>query len=281
MAVTRKKTAAKKREAPAKKKRDAKSTVSLPTEKSVPLTNLGDFSILLYGREKVGKSSLAAQFPDALFLAFEPGLKALSVYSMEMRTWADFVKACQLLEESDRFQTVVIDTVDLAYDRCMDYVGKKHGFDHPGDENDYGASWKKVRTEFTRWVSFLQNIGRGVIFISHSREVELKTRGGRTSHRIQPSMSGQAAGTLEPMVDIWAYYAYDDDGGRQLYIRGTDLIAAGCRLVDNFKKVDTFISMGASPEEAFKHFTNAFDNKATAARSGARKKVARKPRRKQ
>ena len=49
--------------------------IKLPTKKSKIESDLSKYSILLYGKIKIGKTSLAAQFPDALFLMTEPGGK--------------------------------------------------------------------------------------------------------------------------------------------------------------------------------------------------------------
>ena len=49
-------------------------TVTLPTTKTKPTTDLAKQSILLYGVPKLGKSSFASQFPEARFFECEPGL---------------------------------------------------------------------------------------------------------------------------------------------------------------------------------------------------------------
>lgn len=52
----------------------------LPTEKKQPKQKLEDYSILLYGQPKIGKSTFCSQMDMPLFLATEPGLEALSVW---------------------------------------------------------------------------------------------------------------------------------------------------------------------------------------------------------
>ena len=56
------------------------SGLTLPTEKSKPSSRLGDYTWLIYGAKKIGKTSLVAQFPETLILSFEPGTKALEVF---------------------------------------------------------------------------------------------------------------------------------------------------------------------------------------------------------
>src|SRR3990167_9705344 len=147
--------------------------LSLPNEVSEPSNDISEYSILLYGREKIGKTTFAAQFPDAFFLLFEPGGKALSIYRREVLNWKDFLGYIKLLKEDDRFKTIVIDTVDLCYKACYDHIMEERGIDHPSEE-DWGMAWNLIKDEFTRAMATIQKLGRGVILISHAQEKELK-----------------------------------------------------------------------------------------------------------
>jgi hypothetical protein len=233
--------------------------LSLPDKPSEPVRNIAEYSILLYGREKIGKTTFAAQFPDTFFLLFEPGGKALSIYRREVTTWREFLGYIKLLKETDQFKTVVIDTVDLCYKRCYDHINKELGIDHPSEE-DWAKAWNMIKDEFTRAMATIQNLGRGVIFISHAQDKELKKRYGGSEHRIVPTMPKQARDVLEPMADIWMYAEYDPEGNRQFIIRGDQMIAAGHRLQDHFIGID-HIPMGKSPKDAYRNFIAAFDNR--------------------
>lgn len=250
------------------------ATISLPTAPSVPCSELGDFIMLLYGLEKIGKTSLAAMFPDAFFLMFEPGGKSLRIYQRPVNKWDDFLQYILQLEKDKRFKTVVIDTIDLCYKMCEAHVCKQMGIDHPSDE-DYGKAWGRVTDEFARLISRLARIGKGVIFISHSKEQTIRRKGGSETHRIVPTMASGARRVIEPMVDIWCYYDYDADGGRELYLRGDDLISAGTRLTEHFLDVQK-IPMGGSAAEAFKNFMLAFNNELQSQREEKAKETKRK-----
>lgn len=234
-------------------------SLALPTELSVPSSDLGEFTTLLYGREKIGKTSLAAQFEDAYLLMFEPGAKALSVFCSTIRTWKEMLGYVSLIEKSKRFKTIVIDPADIAFKVCQKYVCQKMAIEHPSDE-DWGKGWNAVKDEFERIVLRLVNTGRGVIFISHETDREIKRRNGSSSHRIQPSLPKQARDILEPLVDIWMYYEYDSEGKRTLHVTGDDMISAGHRLRHRFVGISE-IDMGSSPEEGYRNFVKAFNTK--------------------
>lgn len=236
---------------------------SLPTEKSIPSSSLQDYSILIYGRKKIGKSSLTAQFDRMLGLMCEPGGKAQSMYQAPCRDWKELRAKTRLFIEDKRFQTASIDTADFAYEFCMDYVCTKMVMDHPSDEG-YGKGWKAVRTEFTDWVNELLHSGKGVIFISHIKDEEIKNRKNESRHRAGSSMSGQASDILEGLVDIWGCYDYNGKE-RVLIIGGSDELDAGHRCEGRFKYEDgsdiETIPMGNSAKKGYENFIAAFENR--------------------
>lgn len=259
------------------KKETTVDELSLPSTPSSPAKSIGDYSILLYGEKKIGKTTLASRFPGAFFLMLEPGSKALSVYQRPVNAWSEFKKYVTLLVHDKRFQTVVIDPVDLAYKRCASYICQKLVIEHLSEE-DWGKGWDAARDEFTYEINRLLHIGKGVIFISHAAEKEIKTRTGEKYHKIAPTMSGQARDILEGIVDIWAYYCYDSKA-RVLYIEGDDHIGAGHRLESRFKYTDGSpikeIPMGHSPKEAYENFMKAFNNQILKGGAVATKKILR------
>lgn len=82
--------------------------------------------ILIYGQPKIGKTTLAAQFPRNLLLAFEPGYNALNNKMVQPITkWAEFKTVLRQLERpeiKEKFDTITIDTADIAWDYCEKYI---------------------------------------------------------------------------------------------------------------------------------------------------------------
>jgi len=241
---------------------------------------------LWYGVEKIGKTVLASKFPSTLFLFFESGGKALTLMQELMPDWVTFRKAVKKLTTTKHpFKNVVIDTADIAYDRCLEQVCIEMAIDHPSDE-EYGKAWGAVKQEFNRQVLALNNSGLGVICVAHQAVKSLKSRSRSDEHhRIQPLMSKQALAVIEPMVDIYAYFHFDADGKRQIQIVGDELVAAGHRLGDElgrFKYPDGSsihqIPMGKNGDEAYRNFVAAFENKlgTTGSRRVTKKKASKK-----
>ena len=251
---------------------------TLPKERSRPCDKLQDYSSLIYGRKKIGKTTLASMFKKAFFMLCEPGGKALSLYARPVRNWLEFKAYVRLIIKSKNFENVVIDTADYSYEYCFDYQCKKMVIDHPADEA-WGKGWKAIKKEYSSEITKLLHSGKGVIFISHAREEEVKKRGGETYNRTASTLSGQAKELLEGLVDIWAFYTYEGDQ-RVLIIQGDDYIDAGHRVEGRFLYSDGSpmekINMGNSKEEAYTNFVAAFENKLDKPIKAVKKKIVLK-----
>jgi len=244
-----------------KKRRTSSSGFTLPTEMKSPSGHIGDYSILLHGEPKIGKTSLASCFPEVFFLEFEPGTKGLHRFSEEVSSWSDFQGWVTALDKDrSQFKTVVIDTADIAYKLCREHVCRKHGMEHPSDEG-YGKGWDLVSTEFQKWMSKIQKTGRGVIFISHSQYKEVKSFDGTSRHKIMPTLSNSAAKVMIGMVDFIFYFYFGKGDRRRLQVEGTSDIEAGTRGEDglHFKGI-TSIAMGANEKEAYANLIKGFKN---------------------
>lgn len=239
----------------------------LPKEPSVPLQDLGGYTLLIYGRKKIGKTTLASMFSKngkkVIFLFFEPGGKALRLYQEQMTSWKKFTRYVDLLVKDTTFGTVVIDTADYAYDDCLIHSCELLGIEHPADAA-YGKGWNAVKTEFTKQIRKLLRSGKGVIFISHQKEMEVEDRDGKVYDKTTNTLSGQAREVIEGLVDIWVNYDYEG-AERVLTILGSKNVDAGHRLKERFKYTDGTkirkISMGTSEEEGYQNFINGFNNK--------------------
>lgn len=252
----------------------ARPAVVLPDVASEPSDLLADYSVLLYGAKKIGKTTLCSEFPDPLFLATEPGTKALRVRAVPVLDWLTAVGAVDALEarlkkEPKYCGTVIVDTVDLLYEYAFNYACKKAGVAHPHDANDYGATWRAVKTTFRDLLIRMLNLPCGVILVSHDTEKEVETADGSKVDRVQPTMSGQALGEVEGMVDIIGHYGFEDRQ-RMLFIRGRQTLVAGSRLKEHFVRSGgkpgvpadrvCAIPLGRTEREAYRAVLAAFNN---------------------
>jgi hypothetical protein len=244
--------------------RPATETLTLPAEPSRPIDTLFGYTYLFYGDRKIGKTTLAAQFPDPFFLMFEPGGRALSIRQVDIQTWEEFLQYITLLEKNPKYcKTVVIDTGYMAYERCHEYCLAELGLEDPRDDA-WGNGWKAIDREFRQAHQRLFNLNIGVIVTAHSEMREVKGFDGNVRDKLVTQLGKQATRYYAGIMDVIAYYTYDKNGNRVLRIQGNEDVEAGHRIKKHFRYTTgqpiTFIPMGNSEEEGFKNLLTAFKN---------------------
>lgn len=250
----------------------ARKKLLLNMELSTPPNGMFDYSWLIYGAKGIGKTTLASRFgKKVVFINTEPGTKALKARENRVTNWLDFVDLVDALEEmADPEVTVVVDVIDLVYDFIYDKICKDQRIESPTDENDFGATWKKIRRLFRVQVQRILDLPGGKVLLSHDAEKEIELRDGTTTDRTQPTMSKQALAEVEGLCDIVGFYHYQGND-RFLELGGSQTMVAKCRLEEHFlvkgKRYGqegyrvTCVPMGESSIESFENLVNAFDNK--------------------
>ena len=171
--------------------------------------DLSGYITYIYGRPKTGKTTLAVQAPGALLLAFERGYNALpGVIAQDITSWAEMKQVSRELkkpEVREVFQTLIVDTVDIAADCCQKYICNQLGIDNIGDGGWTNNGWAKYKKEFEDVFRSLTQMGYAVIFISHTKEKSLKRKDGTEYTQITPSLQTSANSIVENMADIYGF----------------------------------------------------------------------------
>lgn len=237
--------------------------VKLSTEFTEPISDLGIATVLISGEKKIGKTSLANQFGNNLVMAHEIGYKGLRIRKEDVPDWETARAVVRALRKDRFYNTVTIDTADKSFKQCEEWSNRRLGISHASEE-EWGKGWAAIRTEYERFIDSLTHTGKGVILISHTQEREVKRRNGETYTVIASTMPRQGREIIEGLVDIWCYFGYDGNR-RVLTIIGDDHISAGHRFSERFRTPDgqpiRNIDMGRSPEEGYKNFLRAWNNK--------------------
>ena len=185
--------------------------------------------IFLYGPPKIGKTTLAVQFPRNLLLGFEHGWNAIdNVMAVDVPTWTEFKKYVKQLSTDEdlkqQFDTVTVDTIGLAYERCEQYICDRENVDKIGDI-PYGAGFKMVDQEFEGTVrkitQVLDETGRtsyGLCLIGHEK-VRVEADGTISTTHITPDIPDRCAKIINRLVDMTAYIGIEEDNKRYIYPR--------------------------------------------------------------
>ncbi|HAR6088309.1 hypothetical protein DJ466_07640 [Staphylococcus pseudintermedius] len=188
------------------------------------------------GAPKTGKTTLASKFPRPLFAATEAGTNALNgVYVQPIKKWADFRKFVKELgkkEVQDMFETIVIDTVDILWDLCEDYVLSANGVTKVGDI-PFGAGYGMIDKEFDRKVREIPMMGYGLVLISHSTQVTITSITGEETNQFQSTLPKRAKPLVNRMADISGHIlpVVNEEGEQEtrFFMRETPLVQAGSR----------------------------------------------------
>lgn len=205
---------------------------------SVISRNLKGKYIAIYGPEKCGKTTFAAQNEKTLICAFELGTNFLAgVYMQPVSKWADFkliLRQLRTSEAKEKYDCIAIDTVAEAYERCEEFICQQNGVQKIGDI-PYGGGYALCKKEFEKTLREITMLGYGIICICHSqRKNEVKDDDTVVEH-ITPAMPARAADVINRLVDIIGYIqcTWNSDGTaqeRRLLTRSTPTILAGSRL---------------------------------------------------
>lgn len=191
--------------------------------------------VLIYGKEKSGKTTAAASFPKALLCAFERGYNGLGgVMAQDINSWSDFKAVLRQLEKPEAkelYSTIVVDTVSIAWDQCEQFICRQNGVQKIGDI-PWGGGYSAAKKEFENSLRKITMLGYGVVLIAHNASRIEKNADGSEIEIIYPDLPKRAAEICNGIVDIIGYIGTEWEDGvakRYLYTRETPTLFAGSR----------------------------------------------------
>jgi hypothetical protein len=197
--------------------------------------DLSGYITYIYGAPKTGKTTIATQMEGSLLLAFEAGYNALpGVVAQDILTWGEMKQVYRELKKPEVqqvYKAIIVDTIDIAADRCKKYICQQNGIEDLGDLG-YGKGWTKFKDEFNEVFRGLTQLGYAVFFIGHHKEVTLTDPATNADRMvIRPALSNATREVIAGMADIYGYaHQLRKDEMSVLTLRCTDgSIECGCR----------------------------------------------------
>jgi hypothetical protein len=189
-------------------------------------------TFLFYGRPKIGKSSLAAKFPNPCFIATEPGLKYVNVdekSKKHVNNWQEFCSVVNDLNtKSHGYQTYVVDTLDELWNFACDYLCNREEKDHVSDIGTMGKGWSMARDIMKNEMSKLYHNDKTTVFIAHATMKEIGPKDAKYTF-VTMNMPGKAIEAVTARMDHLLYIASDKEGNRRIITQGTKNYEAGSR----------------------------------------------------
>jgi hypothetical protein len=159
-----------------------------------------------------------------------------------INSWSEFRKVLRQLKDEKvkaRFETIIIDTADIAYDYCEKYICDNAprsdggvGVDSIGDI-PYGKGYKLAAKEYDECLRAILQQNYGLVIISHAVDKTFKDQNGQEYNQIVPTLDSKPRNIVSRMADIIGYSRVVtlDDGTNspKLFMRGTPRYVAGSR----------------------------------------------------
>ena len=164
--------------------------------------------VVIYGPEGIGKSTLAAKFPDPVFIDTEGSTNAMDIARFPKPTsWTMLLEEVDYVRQNpDVCRTLVIDTTDWAEQMCIQSICDKHQKD--GIESfGYGTGYVYVREEFGRFLNKLSEVvekGINVVLTAHAqmRKFEQPDEMGAYD-RWELKLGKKTGSQTSPLVKEW------------------------------------------------------------------------------
>ena len=165
--------------------------------------------VVIYGTEGIGKSSLAAQFPEPLFIDTEGSTDNMDVARLDKPTsWVMLNNQIAFIKANPTVcKTLVIDTIDWAESLCVDNLCAMHG--KKGIEDfGYGNGYVYAKEEMGRFLNKLQDLielGINVVLTAHAqiRKFELPDEMGAYD-KYELKLGKKTSSQTAPLVKEWA-----------------------------------------------------------------------------
>lgn len=234
---------------------------------------------ILYGPEKVGKTSLAAYLPKPIFMQLrgETGLETLMDanklpptphFPGEISSWREWLDAIRwLTDEEHDYSTLVIDALDGGQGLCFDHVCKSQ---YEGDHGKFMAFHKGFESAVPVWKEVLIALDNlrlarkmTVFVIGHSKIAKRKNPSGEDWTYYGPGMHEKIWDVTARWADAILFINFEttvEDGKANLgsgKVRVIQTENDACYIAGNRYGLTGTISAGNSGKEACANLTAA------------------------
>ena len=177
----------------------------LELQGNVVTSALTDKIFLFHGAPGTWKTTVATgDKENTLLAAFEIGYKFIpGIRAINLTNWhgiKDIIRQLDTDEAHEKYKTVVIDTVGLAYKACINYVCAKKGVTEIG-EIPYGQGYSMAKNEFEKVMHKIPQMGYGLIMIAHSDELSDEKNG----ISIKVDIDKRPSSVIKGMADFILY----------------------------------------------------------------------------
>jgi hypothetical protein len=172
------------------------------------------YRLIVYGPEGVGKSTFAANAPNAVFLGSEDGTSELDVARLpEPRNWEDAIDAVEELRTASHdYGALAVDTLDWLEPLCWDKVcrdGKKKEIEDFGYGRGYLSALDSWRVFLHRLSELRDTRNMHIILLAHSQIRTFRNPEGEDFDRYEMKLHAKTAGLIREWCDAMLFANYE------------------------------------------------------------------------
>ncbi|MBM6756747.1 ATP-binding protein [Collinsella tanakaei] len=180
--------------------------------------------LLIYGPEGIGKSTLASQMPDPVFIDVEDGTGHIMTRRVgPPKDWDELLEMVAFLAGTGpEVSTIVVDTADAAEQLCQRAVCKRAKKDNI-EAWGYGKGYVIAKDEYKRLLDALDlaiATGKNVVLVAHStmRKFERPDESGAYD-RFELKLNKHVSALVKEWADAvlfvdWEVFVSVDDNGK-------------------------------------------------------------------
>ncbi|MEY3203927.1 MAG: hypothetical protein RLZZ21_258 [Planctomycetota bacterium] len=193
---------------------------------------------VIYGTEGIGKTTLAAAFPEPLFLDTEDGTSQLDVARVAVKSWTQLEGAFHdLIRNAQGFGSVVVDSADWAERLAKNFICQTHNKSSIEDFG-YGKGMVKVGESISKLLDLADQLiekGINVVFVAHAKTVRVSPPDQTDGYdRYELKMEKHSAPIFKEWADLVLFCNYrttivEGDDGRKKAKGGRDRVMYATR----------------------------------------------------
>jgi hypothetical protein len=161
---------------------------------------------VVYGVEGIGKTTLAAAFPNPVFFDTEEGTHQLDVARVEIESWLDLEgKIHELVRDPGEWGTLVIDTIDWAERMAKKFVcdrGQKSSIEEFG----FGKGLVQVGEQVAKLLDLCDQViarGLNVLLVAHAKVQRVSPPDQLDGYdRFELKLEKQSAAVVKEWADL-------------------------------------------------------------------------------
>ena len=169
--------------------------------------------VVIYGSEGIGKTTIAAQFPNPLFIDTEGGTAQLDVRRIDRpQSWEELLTIIKEVAATPNIcKTLVLDTADWAEALCMQHVCEKNG-QKSIESFGYGKGYTYLAEEFGRLIKAFDKVidsGTNVVITAHAKMRKFEQPDEQGAYdRWEMKLSKQVAPLVKEWCDMLLFANY-------------------------------------------------------------------------